>query len=124
MNFKLTEKFIANLKQLIEKKKDSHIKSILKDFFPQDIAEIISIIDISEAKYLFELLKDKSPEIIIELEEDLREILLSNLTTKKIAKNLIENLETDDAADVIQEMSDPMQKEVLSQDLLFISLNK
>ena len=115
MNFKLTEKFIAHLKQLIEKKKDSHIKSILKDFFPQDIAEIISIIDIAEAKYLFELLKDKSPEIIIELEEDLREKLLSNLTTKKIAKNLIENLETDDAADVIQEMSDPMQKEVLSQ---------
>ncbi len=115
MNFQLTEKFINQIQSLIKEKDDSKIKSILSNFFPQDIAEIISELNIEEGKYLFVLLKDNSPEILMELEENLREEILSTLTSKKIAKNLIENLETDDAADVIQEMSDPMQKEVLSQ---------
>ena len=115
MNFQLTEKFINQIQSLIKEKDDSQIKSILSNFFPQDIAEIISELNIKEGKYLFELLKDNSPEILMDLEENLREEILSSLTSKKIAKNLIENLETDDAADVIQEMSDPMQKEVLSQ---------
>ena len=115
MNFQLTEKFINTIQSLIKNRNDAKIKSILSSFFPQDIAEIISALNISEGKYLFELLKDNSPEILIELEDNLREEILSGLTTKKIAKNLIENLKTDDAANVIQEMSDPMQKEVLSQ---------
>ena len=115
MNFQLTEKFINQIQYLIKNKNDDKIKAILANFFPQDIAEIISNLNRSDGKYLFELLKENSSEILIELEENLREEILSSLTTKKIAKNLIENLETDDAADVIQEMSDPMQKEVLSQ---------
>ncbi len=115
MNFQLTEKFISQIQYLIKNKNDAKIKAILADFFPQDLAEIISNLNKNDGKYLFELLKENSSEILIELEENLREEILSSLTTKKIAKNLIENLETDDAADVIQEMSDPMQKEVLSQ---------
>ena len=115
MNFQLTDKFINQIRYLIKNKNNSKLKSVLINFFPQDLAEIISNLNVNDGKYLFELLKDNSPEILIELEENLREEILSSLTTKKIAKNLIENLETDDAADVIQKMSDPMQKEVLSQ---------
>ena len=115
MNFKLTNEFINQIQNLIHTKRDNKIKSILSDFFPQDLAEIISALNTKDAKYLFELLKDNSPEILVELEDNLREEILSSLTTKKIAKNLIENLETDDAADVIQEFSEPIKKEILSQ---------
>tara|TARA_B100001057_G_scaffold501278_1_gene623103 strand:- start:16132 stop:17478 length:1347 start_codon:yes stop_codon:yes gene_type:complete len=115
MNFQITEIFIEEIKLLIKEKKEIKIKSLLEDKFPQDIAEIISKIDLEDGKYLFELLKNKSPEIFIELGDKLREKILLGLSTKKIAKNLIENLESDDAVDLIQDMSDPMQKEVLSQ---------
>ena len=115
MNFQITEIFIEKIKCLIKEKKEIEIKSLLEDKYPQDIAEIISKIDLKDGKYLFELLKKKSPEILIELDDELREKILLSLSTKKIAKNLIENLESDDAVDLIQEMSDPMQKEVLSQ---------
>jgi len=115
MNFKLTQDFIIQIQNLINEKNDTKIQSTLSNFFPQDLAEIISALNIKDAKYLFELLKDNSPEILVELEDNLRDEILSGLTTKKIAKNLIENLETDDAADVIQELSEPIKKEILSQ---------
>ena len=115
MNFQITEIFIEEIKFLIKEKKEIEIKSLLEDKYPQDIAEIISKIELKDGKYLFELLKKKSPEILIELDDELREKILLSLSTKKIAKNLIENLESDDAVDLIQDMSDPMQKEVLSQ---------
>ena len=115
MNFQITEIFIEKIKFLIKEKKEIEIKSLLEDKYPQDIAEIISKIELKDGKYLFELLKKKSPEILIELDDELREKILLGLSTKKIAKNLIENLESDDAVDLIQDMSDPMQKEVLSQ---------
>lgn len=115
MNFQITEIFIEKIKFLIKEKNEIEIKSLLEDKYPQDIAEIISKIELKDGKYLFELLKKKSPEILIELDDELREKILLGLSTKKIAKNLIENLESDDAVDLIQDMSDPMQKEVLSQ---------
>ena len=115
MNFQITEIFIEEIKLLIKEKKEIKIKSLLEDKYPQDIAEIISKIELKDGKYLFELLKKKSPEILIELDDELREKILLGLSTKKIAKNLIENLESDDAVDLIQDMSNPMQKEVLSQ---------
>ena len=115
MNFKLTNEFIHQVQNLIHDKSDAKIKSMLSGFFPQDLAEIISALSIKDAKYLFELLKENSADILVELEDNLKEEILSSLSTRKIAKNLIENLETDDAADVIQEFSEPIKKEILSQ---------
>ena len=40
---------------------------------------------------------------------------MSNLTAKEIAKEVIKNLESDDAADVILELSEDKKEEVLAQ---------
>ena len=58
--------------------------------------------------------EEKSAEILVELDDDLREDLLADLTAKEIAEEVIDNLETDDAADVIGELSEEKQEEVLS----------
>ena len=42
----------------------------------------------------------------MDLNEDVREDLLSTLTSKEIAEDVIEGLESDDAADVVQDLSD------------------
>ena len=59
MNFQITEIFIEKIKFLIKEKKEIEIKSLLEDKYPQDIAEIISKIELKDGKYLFELLKKK-----------------------------------------------------------------
>ncbi len=56
----------------------------------------------------------KSADIIIELDDDVRESILSAFTAKKIAEELIENLESDDAADVISELPQDKKNRVLS----------
>ena len=78
-----------------------------------DIAEIIKNISNKEAKFLYKLITNEelAAAVLIELDDDIREQLLVDLTPKEIAEDLIENLETDDAADVILEL--PKQKEAV-----------
>jgi len=50
----------------------------------------------------------------MELDEDIREKVLKNLSTKEIAEE-VEELDTDDAADMIAELPEERQAEVISQ---------
>ena len=58
--------------------------------------------------------EEKSAEILVELDDDLREDLLADLSPIEIAEEVIDKLESDDAADVIGELSEKKQEEVLS----------
>jgi magnesium transporter len=61
-------------------------------------------LDFEEATYIFKVLdSDKTAEILLELEDDLRENILSRLSPKEIAEELDE-LDTNDAADIIAEL--------------------
>jgi magnesium transporter len=51
---------------------------------------------------------DKTAEILLELEDDLRENILSRLSPKEIAEELDE-LDTNDAADIIAELSQDLK---------------
>jgi magnesium transporter len=55
-----------------------------------------------------------APDVLLELEEDQREELLSTFSVKEIAEQ-IDNMQSDDAADVINELPEEIQNEVLSQ---------
>ena len=57
---------------------------------------------------------EKTAEILLELEDDLREKILSRLSPKEIAEELDE-LETNDAADIIAELSQSKKQEVISE---------
>ena len=114
MNLKVTKLLIAEIETLIQNNQAKKITEKLENLFPQDIAEIISLLDFKNANYLFQLFEKINAEILIELEENLRDRLLANLSSKKIAENVIENLETDDATDLIQDMPSHIQAEVLS----------
>jgi magnesium transporter len=66
-----------------------------------DIAEILDELDFEEP-YFKVLDSDKTAEILLELEDDLRENILSRLSPKEIAEELDE-LDTN-AADIIAEL--------------------
>jgi len=113
--FELDTKFIDDLELLITEKDSVTIAKKLKEVHPADIADIIEQLSEQNAQFLFEIFENpKSADIIVELEDDVRESILSVFTPKKIAKVLIDHLESDDAADVIAELPQEKKAKVLS----------
>jgi magnesium transporter len=115
MEFKISKDLILELEQHIVNKKDQELSRLLSDLHHADIAEILDELDFDEATYIFKVLdSEKTSEILLELEDDLRENILKRLSAKEIAEELDE-LNTDDAADIIAELSQSKKEEVISE---------
>ena len=115
MEFKISKELILELEQLIQSKNDQQLELLLNDLHHADIAEILDELDFDEATYIFKVLdSEKTAEILLELEDDLRLKILSRLSPKEIAEELDE-LETNDAADIIAELSQSKKQEVISE---------
>lgn len=111
----ITSELLNNLIFSIEKKDNSSVLKIITEMHAADIAEILENLPTKEAQLLFELVDQKrSADVIVELDDDLRESLLSDLTSKEIAEEVIDNLESDDAADIIGEFPGKQQEEILA----------
>jgi magnesium transporter len=115
MQFKISKELLLEVEQLIEQKNDAQLELLLNDMHHADIAEIFDELEINEAIYIFKILDSEiTAEILLELEDDLREKILRGLSAKEIAEELDE-LDTDDAADIISELSESKQGEVISE---------
>ena len=115
MEFKISKELIQELEQLIQTKNDQQLEVLLNDMHHADIAEVLDELDFEEATYIFKVLdSDKTAEILLELEDDLRENILKGLSPKEIAEEPDE-LETNDAADIIAELSQEIKAEVISE---------
>ncbi|WP_281322927.1 magnesium transporter [Flavobacterium aestivum] len=115
MEFKISKELIKELEQLIQNKNDQQLEVLLNDMHHADIAEVLDELDFDEATYIFKVLdSEKTAEILLELEDDLRENILNRLSPKEIAEELDE-LETNDAADIIGELSKEKKAEVISE---------
>ena len=113
--FKLTSEFLSEIEQLIDNQKDSNLNSLLEEVHYADIAEIINELNKEQATYLIKLLdSDKTSDVLTELDENVRESILGNLSSKEIAEELDE-LDTDDAADIIAELPQEIVQEVISE---------
>ena len=89
MEFKISKELIKELEGLIQNKDDQQLEVLLNDMHHADIAEILDELDFDEATYIFKVLdSEKTAEILLELEDDLRENILSRLSPKEIAKEL------------------------------------
>ena len=114
MQFELTSEFLNNLKEAVEEKNAVLLKEQLHDLYAPDIAIIINQLNLEEAAYIYELLDDEiAPDVLLELDDDKREDLLTTFSSKEIAEQL-DNMDSDDAADVISELPEELQEEVLS----------
>ena len=110
-----TEKFLDTLRQRIEARDDAFVKEHMGQLHPADIADILDKLNPEEAKYLYYQLPDEDvAKVLVEMEEQVRERFLESLTSKEIAEKFIENMPSDDAADVIGDLPGKKQDEVLS----------
>ncbi len=113
--FKITDLFITEIEELIVNKNDEQLELLLKDKHHADIAEILGELTFDDALYIFKVLdSEQTAEILLELDEHLRETILGSLSPKEIAEELDE-LNTDDAADIIAELSHGKKQEVISE---------
>lgn len=115
MEFKISKEFIQEIEGLIAEKNEREILRRLEDIHFADIAEVINELSGEDAGYLFRIIESViSSEILLELDEEVREKILSNLSAKEIAEELDE-MDTDDAVDIIAELSEEMKDEVISE---------
>jgi len=116
MNFQLSTDFITKIESLIDNRNQEHLIQICQKLLAPDIAEILKALSFQNSKYLFDLFNEETgADILIELDEDLRDRLLENFSSTEIVEDVLDNLDSDDAADVIQELSESKQQEVLSK---------
>jgi magnesium transporter len=114
MNTELTREYLNEQRAIIEVKDDAAALNKLEDLHPADIAEIYEGLSIEEARYLYLLLDpEKASDVLVELEEDDRERFLNALPPDVIVSQFIHHMDSDDAADVIGELTEEKKQEVL-----------
>ena len=112
----LNNLYLEKITSLIRKKESYKLTKLITLIHIPDIVRIINNLSKDNAKYFYELIKESSVSafVIVDIEKDIRDSLLNNLSAKKIATTIIKNLETDDAADIIRELSEEKKEKVLN----------
>lgn len=115
MQWNLTKELLSEIREWIADGKDTALHEVTKDLHPADIGELINELRREEAVYLYRILdEERAADVMLELDEDVREKLLSSLTSREIADFVIDNIDSDDAADVISELPEEKQEEVIA----------
>lgn len=115
MRFELTKDFIEKVRHAVQTDDKEWIILNVFELHFADVAEVLDRLNNYEAKYIYFLLdEDKQADVLMELDEDVRERFLASLSSKEIADQL-ENLDSDDAVDILGDLSDEQVKEVISQ---------
>tara|TARA_B110000046_G_scaffold173759_1_gene196675 strand:+ start:25152 stop:26510 length:1359 start_codon:yes stop_codon:yes gene_type:complete len=115
MQFELTKKYISELQECLNSNLKADLLNEVNQIHPADIADICDELETEEVVLLYQCLDDEvAADVLIELEEDVREKLLRNLSPREIAENFIDNMDSDDAADIMAELSDDKKDQVIS----------
>ena len=104
MQFELTKDFLSNVSQAIVEKDNLFIINNIIDLHPADIADVMDYVNLEEAQYIYQLLEDeKAADVLVKIDEDVREKFLESLSAKQIAES-IEKMDSDDATDLLQDL--------------------
>ncbi|MEN9301949.1 MAG: hypothetical protein RL264_378 [Bacteroidota bacterium] len=115
MRFELTKEFLELLRIKIAEQDVFWIKDNVLDLHYADVAEILDKLENAEAKFVYFLVdEDTQADILMELDEEVRDRFLASLSTKEFADQL-ENLDSDDAADILGDLPDEKIQEVIAQ---------
>ena len=102
------------IRDQIESGADRELLVLLSELHAADLAEVLDHVKREEAHYLFRLIpKELKSDVLIELEEDVRLELLTSMTSAEIAGDVLEGLDSDDAADVMADLPEAKVEEVI-----------
>lgn len=105
---------LENLKEMLINKKLADVKKILQEMNEYDIASTIEELPAELLIQAFRLLsKDQAVDVFVNMDEEVQRELIASLT-KAEAKHIIEDMFTDDAADLFEEMPAMLVTSLLS----------
>ena len=111
--FEIDEEFLEDFRELIQIRSAASIVNILADLHSPDIADIMNNLAPDDRMYIFELLDNETAsEVLLEVDEKVREELLDRLSHLRI-RGIVGELDSDDAADIVGELSDEVAERVL-----------
>jgi magnesium transporter len=115
MSFEITQELLENVTSYVETSNDTALLAYFEEMHHADIAEILDEISFDHVIYIIKLLdSQKTSDVLMEVDDDVREKILKNLTAKEIAEE-VEEMDSDDAADILGELSEARQEAVMSQ---------
>jgi magnesium transporter len=115
MAFELSKEFLEELHEAITREDMHWINDKVLELHHADIADVMDNLSSENAKILYYFLdEERQADVLMELEDDVRDRFLTSLSSKEIADQ-IENLDSDDAADILGEMSKEKIQEVIDQ---------
>ncbi|HKL67096.1 MAG TPA: magnesium transporter [Bacteroidales bacterium] len=110
----INREFIDELREAIRDNDEKKALLLLEEFHAADIAELYDEINIEEARYLYLLLEgDRASDVLAELDDDDRSRFLEVLPGEVIAQKFIDNMDSDDAADVMGDLSEEKKQDIL-----------
>jgi magnesium transporter len=111
----ITIEYLDEIQTLIEQGEERSLVAHLEDLHETDIALILNQLRREDVNYAYRLLKDDiRPAVLVDVDDEVREEILSSLSSKEIAEDVIDGLESDDAADVIGSLPSDKMMEVMS----------
>jgi magnesium transporter len=103
------------LQVLLDEGKTEEVRAQLDDMYAQDIAELLDRVKPDTARHLMSLVdKEKSIKVLVEMEENVREHFLEAYSSKEIADEFIQNMDSDDATYVLNTLSEQSKEEVIA----------
>ncbi len=115
MHFELTKEYLESLSEAIARQDTLWIQKNVCELHDADIASVLNELDIEQASFLYHILDEEiQGDILMEIDEALREALIQSFSTKELAEQ-VEQLDSDDAADLISELPKKQVEEIISQ---------
>ncbi|MDX2191173.1 MAG: magnesium transporter [Bacteroidota bacterium] len=114
MQFELTKEFVNQIKECIEAQDDAYLKTIFDELYSEDIAPILYELDSESQRYIINLLDTETiARVFSNMDEETRHTIFKTFTPKEIAR-FINELYSDDAADILNTLPVKSREEIIS----------
>jgi magnesium transporter len=111
----VTPDLVRHIETALAGGRNDHAKRLLEELSPAGQAAVLEQVSEPERDALVGLLRrDLDPEVLTELDDEVRDDVLDQLDSKEIAA-AARNLETDDAANLLEDLPDDERREVLAE---------
>ncbi|MBB3698711.1 magnesium transporter [Flammeovirga yaeyamensis] len=114
MSFEFSNKYLKQLSRAVEQEENEYIINEFDGMHSADISTVMEGLSAEDCKYILELLNPSvGADVISEIEDDTRNNFLTLFTPQELSKYM-DNTDSDDAADILNDMPVKVREEVLA----------
>jgi magnesium transporter len=111
----LTKALTESIEEALEQGNKEQVREYLNELYPEDIAELSFTLSPEEMQTVLDLLERvETVKTLRALDEDERNKILKLYTPDHIAKEFVDNMDSDDAADMLNELPAALTEEVIA----------